>query len=79
MIDKKIKPGHLVEITFLDHCSRHAEGKTPLQSRAFGILIEETKKCYAIATWIEVDGTLDNNTEMFTIVKGAVTKIRRLK
>lgn len=76
---KNVKPGQIVEMTFLDHCMHHDEHMGPMKIRTFGLLIKVTKQYYTLASWIETNGRIDSNTEMFTIVKSAVSSIKVLK
>jgi hypothetical protein len=78
---KKIKKGDVVELTFLDHCRRSGMlgPAEPMVFYIFGKVVEDAPVYYTIAVWIEVNGTLDENTEIFTILKSAVVKARVLR
>lgn len=74
-----MKIGALYHITFLDH-AMHKEGDGgALEFHVYGKLIKETKKTLDIRTWDPSDSLDLTNSEGFTIVKGAIIKVRRLR
>ena len=77
----KFTVGDIVQLTFLDHCRRTGfnVNSPAITFEVFGKLLKETKRTYVVGTWVEANGTLDDNTETFTIVKSTITKARRLK
>lgn len=76
----KLKLGEPVKITFLDHCSRPGlDGSGPMLFDAYGILVEDEPEYYTVAAWIGPDLVVDQNTEMYVILKSTVKAKRRLK
>lgn len=69
----------ILKIVFLDHCHHTGESpEEPIEFEVYGRFVAEDKVKITLACWLETDGKLDNNSELFTIVKGAIVSIRRL-
>jgi hypothetical protein len=77
------KVGDLVHITFWDHADCDISEQVPLLFECYGRLAEINKVHYRVATWntpSRTDGNrYDNNSEFFSIIRGAVVRVRRLK
>lgn len=78
----KIKVGDVVEVTFWDHCMHPYLGEEAPQGllfNAYGKVISITENFVTIASWVNPTGEPDGNTEVYDIVRTALTKIRRLR
>ena len=75
-----MKVGGVYSVTFLDH-AMHTEGESgAIKFTAYGRLVNETAKTIELRTWENSEDPSDiKNSEGFTIVKGAITLIKRLK
>ena len=77
------KVGHVVEVTFLDHASG---SRAPLLCRCYGRIETVTTDALCLRWWefaaTELQGmpneTDDHNPERVTVVRSAVTAMRRL-
>lgn len=72
------KKSNIVEVSFFDHCMSSGVGSDPLPCKVYGVLIQETKDFVKIASWLVADA-VDENTEVFTIIKQKGTKIKILR
>jgi hypothetical protein len=77
---KKVKLGSIVRVVILDHCMR--SGEEPLEPKTFevfGRVVVDKPKFIALATWIDPEGPIDLNTEVFIVVKSAIKEIKVLR
>lgn len=75
-----VKPGAVVEITFLDHVE---DGNDAIEFKVWGRIRYVTKRTVTVETWAYADknGEGDDgsvNVKAFTIVKKAMTDLRFL-
>ena len=76
----KVKPGDIVRVEFWDHSSfTGAEEHQPMKFEVIGRLAHETDIHYIVGTWLYPSQPQDHNAEFFSIIKGAVINIRRLR
>lgn len=73
----KPKTGDVVAIEFLDHVE---DGKKPINFTVYGRLIKESFNAYTVACWTYTKPKkTDDNEKVFTIVKVAITNLKKLK
>ena len=79
----KLKEGDIVHLTFWDHADMDTLDEAPLLFECYGRLAEITPVHYRVATWNTPGATnrprYDINSEYFSIIRGAITSVRRLK
>lgn len=76
-ITTKPKLGDILAIEFLDHVE---DGKNPINFTVYGRLIKDGEKAYTIATWAYTKPKkTDHNEKVFTIVKAAITNLKKLR
>jgi hypothetical protein len=76
----RAKLGDIVSVIFLDHCRRPGGGESgPIELEVLGYLIEIEKSYITVAPWIETSMEVDENTEMYIIIRSAIKKVRRLR
>jgi hypothetical protein len=71
--------GDVVEVEFLDHVE---DGEEPYRFFVWGVLAVNGRKHYEILSWAHADPTVEqhsHNVKRWTIVKGAVIRIVKLK
>ena len=74
----KIKVGHIVEVTFLDHVSTVGGVSEPIMCRVVGQVIAKDKRAICTASWISMDNE-PHNLDTHTILIAAIISIKRLK
>ena len=62
----------------LDHSMCTGDVLAPAICEVMGKLVKRDRYCYYLATWI-CENALDQNTEVFAIVRSTIVKTRRLK
>lgn len=75
-----VKPGAVVEITFLDHVE---DGNDAIEFKVWGRIRYVTKRTVTVETWAYADKNDEGddgsvNVKAFTIVKKAMTDLRFL-
>jgi hypothetical protein len=79
----KLKVGDIVHVTFFDHADMETSDETPLLFECYGRLAEITPIHYRVSVWNTPGKTdrqrYDSNSEFFSIIRGAVVGVRRLK
>lgn len=68
---------NVVYIKFWDHAHWSGSRAKPIMCEVTGVIIGEDDIAYTVAVWI-CDRRIDENSEQFAIVKGAVIEMRRL-
>jgi hypothetical protein len=68
-----------VSILFLDHAYGTPANAGPIPCEVIGRIIHEDEIHYQVVSWVCNDTLDDPNNEVFTVLKSAVTKVRRLK
>lgn len=76
----KLKLGDYVAIDFYDHHQFTGDQSSlPMRFEVVGRLVHETAIHYVLAVWHFTDGPKDANCDYYSIVKGAIKKVRKLK
>lgn len=68
----------LVKVVFLDHCVSIGGCQPPVECTVYGLLVGEDKNAYYVCSWLAGD-TVDENADVYTILKKVVTMIRSIK
>lgn len=77
---KKPVPGDVIRIEFLDHCQVQGHDGNVIECSLVGQLLGETDNSYEVGTWMVASHEdVDNNDEIYHIVKAAVTSIKVCK
>ncbi|MGO9108526.1 MAG: hypothetical protein ACLP9L_04770 [Thermoguttaceae bacterium] len=76
----RLKPGQIVEATFLDHCEG---GGIPMPCIVYGQVLSVNKLALTVGSWLCADPDYghdprDPNLKCFTILRSTVTSIRHL-
>lgn len=66
-------------IWFLDHHTTTGDDLGVTRCNAVGWLVSEDEDAYHIAPWITDDNVKSSDTEVFTILKKVVTKIKKIR
>jgi hypothetical protein len=69
----------LVYLRFLDHSAGPADTTQPIICEVFGILRDENKDAYMVASWICDTNLRDANTDIYCILKKVVLEYRVLE
>lgn len=75
---RKIKPGSIVCIDFLDHSEYSGTDTGPIPATVIGVLISEGADAYDIACWITGRDFSNHNNRNFSILKAVITKVKLL-
>jgi hypothetical protein len=79
---ERVKRGDLVEVRFLDHCKHEgkAHGVTgPLPCIVFGRIKVVNTKYIHVVVWEIMDSDAQFGQEGYSILRSAITRIRRLR
>ena len=74
----KYKIGDEVKLTIIDHAMHTGPSTHGLMFNVYGRVIAQDKVTVTVATWLDVGGNIDDDTESFTIVKKAIIKGRKI-
>lgn len=75
---RKVVPGAIVAITFLDHVE---DGSETIPFVVYGRVVKKDRKELTLDSWEYQDVKIphDDNEKRFSIVRGAVTRVRVLE
>lgn len=68
---------NVVYFRFWDHAHWSGSRAKPIECEVTGVLVGEDDICYQVAVWIS-DRRIDDNAELFVIIKGAIIEMRKL-
>ncbi len=74
-----MKLGDIVEVELYDHALINALGESPLQFLVYGKVVYLSKRELKVAYWISPGDAIDQNTEMVSIIRGAIKRVRKLR
>ena len=74
-----MKLGDEIKLTIWDHCKGPGTIKVPMEFNVYGKVVAIDANSVILASWIDPAGTVDDNTEVFAIVRSAIRKVKVLK
>jgi hypothetical protein len=66
-----------IYLKFLDHSQCPGDQAGPIECEMWGLLVGEDKNCYLIASWVCAGNPADANSEVFSVLKKTVLKLRK--
>lgn len=68
---------NIVYFRFWDHAHWSGSKAKPIECEITGVIVGEDDIAYSVAVWI-ADRRIDDNAELFVVIKGAIIEMRRL-